>query len=271
MKYHLYSFGILLFVLPLNAKGQDKALDELIHYQFRDCPFLSFEDRTVENPSVFCLENYAFKYSFDLNSTVLTFHIIAPENLIIPKSRSKAKRLSNFPPVLFGDTLISRTNYDYKSSGYDRGHLVPAGDFIWNQHLKNLTFYHVNIVHQKDFLNRGVWLGLESKIRQRVIDSKSKAYVYTGAFFAENQRDSVGENLVDVAEAMYKMVYLPKEEVAYCWLFMNKIQSTDALENHQITVDQLESLIGHDFLSGLSLVKENKIESSLVMFDGSKR
>jgi len=65
------------------------------------------------------------------------------------------------------DTKIPMlTNKDYAGSGYDKGHLVPAEDFAYDDSLQNLTFRFYNCIPQTPNLNRGKWKGIESKTRR---------------------------------------------------------------------------------------------------------
>ena len=55
---------------------------------------------------------------------------------------------------------------DYKGSGYDRGHLVPAEDMRRDQQTESETFLLSNMSPQvgKGF-NQGIWKNLEAKVR----------------------------------------------------------------------------------------------------------
>lgn len=54
---------------------------------------------------------------------------------------------------------------NYKKSGYDRGHLCPAGDRKKTESLYNETFLTSNISPQKHEFNAGIWNRLEQKTR----------------------------------------------------------------------------------------------------------
>ncbi len=55
--------------------------------------------------------------------------------------------------------------YDYNYSGYDRGHMAPAGDMKWDKEAMQETFYMTNICPQAKSLNSGSWKKLEEKCR----------------------------------------------------------------------------------------------------------
>ena len=54
---------------------------------------------------------------------------------------------------------------DYKGSGYDRGHLCPAGDMSFDSIAMRESFLMSNMSPQLPGFNRGIWNSLEQKIR----------------------------------------------------------------------------------------------------------
>lgn len=72
-------------------------------------------------------------------------------------------RTDNFradPNITTGSAGLS----DYKYSGYDRGHLLPAGDAKWSERAMTATFVLSNMSPQEPSFNRGDWRKLESKV-----------------------------------------------------------------------------------------------------------
>ncbi|MDE6324325.1 MAG: DNA/RNA non-specific endonuclease, partial [Paramuribaculum sp.] len=56
-------------------------------------------------------------------------------------------------------------HYDYSYSGYDRGHMAPAGDMKWSKEAMHGSFSMANICPQAKALNTGAWKTLEEKCR----------------------------------------------------------------------------------------------------------
>ena len=48
-------------------------------------------------------------------------------------------------------------DWDYKYTGYDRGHMAPAADMKWNEQAMKESFFLTNICPQAPDLNRGSW------------------------------------------------------------------------------------------------------------------
>ena len=66
-------------------------------------------------------------------------------------------------PVVPSDE--SATTYDYKGTGWDRGHMAPAGDMKWSEQAMKESFYLSNICPQNKKLNSGIWKDLEEQVR----------------------------------------------------------------------------------------------------------
>ena len=58
------------------------------------------------------------------------------------------------------------TTYDYKGSGYDRGHMCPSADMKWSPAAQRDCFYMSNICPQDRSLNSGAWSKLENACRR---------------------------------------------------------------------------------------------------------
>lgn len=72
---------------------------------------------------------------------------------------------------------------DYSNSGYDRGHMAPAGDAIANQKGMDETFLLSNIAPQVGpGFNRQYWAYLEAFCRD-LTKNFTDVYVYTGPLF----------------------------------------------------------------------------------------
>ena len=79
--------------------------------------------------------------------------------------QKNAKRTNDFrpdPEILGGSATLA----DYKRSGYDRGHLTPAGDMVFSREAMSETFYMSNMCPQAAAFNRGIWKDLEDQVRE---------------------------------------------------------------------------------------------------------
>ncbi len=93
---------------------------------------------------------------------------------------------------------------DYRGSGFDRGHLAPAGDMKWDPLAMSESFLMSNMSPQTPSFNRGIWNRLESEIREWAV-KKDSIYVITGPVL--DPIDSfIGESEVGVPVYYFKVL-----------------------------------------------------------------
>ncbi len=149
----------------------------------------------------------------------------------------------------------------YKKSGYDRGHLCPAGDRKLTLESYTETFLTSNISPQKHKFNAGIWNRLEQKTRYWA-KKYNHLYVVTGGIL-ENNLATIGKDKVSVPKYFYKILldYTPPEIKAIAFLFPHK-QSNKPLYHFVVSIDELEQKTGIDFFPNLPDDIENKLEAS---------
>jgi endonuclease G, mitochondrial len=134
---------------------------------------------------------------------------------------------------------------DYAGSGYDRGHLCPAGDMKFDKISMSQTFYLSNMSPQTPSFNRGIWKKLEEKVRFWA-ESYGLIYVVTGGILQEGQ-SKIGPNGITVPAYFYKVIYHPGAEAKMIALILPNAKSDKALMDFVVSVDSVESLTGIDF------------------------
>lgn len=173
------------------------------------------------------------------------------------------KRHDRFRP----DPLVSTKSadpYDYKGSGYDRGHLAPAGDMKYNNISMEESFFMSNMAPQSPNFNRGGWKKLESLVRDW--GKNFEIYVTTAGVLNSNIIGKIGKNKVTIPSLFYKIIYSPDREIMIGFLMPNKKISNN-LKSYVVTIDKIESITGIDFFSQLQDNIENKLESNLSVSD----
>ncbi len=165
-------------------------------------------------------------------------------------------------PYFIEDPKVKTKSADwknYRGSGYDRGHLCPAGDRRFSESAYNETFYTSNISPQDRDFNAGVWNRLEKKVRFWC-KKYGKLKIITGGVLTDGLRE-IGSEDVDVPDAFYKVIFRENEgEVKLlCFLIPNK-ESQKPLESFLITINQLEAMTAIDFLEKQSKVWQEEIE-----------
>jgi endonuclease G len=150
---------------------------------------------------------------------------------------------------------------DYTGSGYDRGHMAPAGDMKWSKKAMEESFYLSNICPQAPNLNRGDWNDLEETCRKWA-KKYGRIYIACGPIYKSKSPQRIGNHKVGVPDAFYKVVLLNVDEApqAIGFVFPNEA-GNNALEHYVRSVDEVEELTNIDFFPALEDELENRIEA----------
>ena len=187
------------------------------------------------------------------------------------------KRTNDFrpdPEIAGGSATLA----DYKKSGYDRGHLTPAGDMVFSKEAMSETFYMSNMCPQAAAFNRGIWKDLEDQVREWV-RLYGTAYVVSGPVLSKPAEEypSIGESKVAVPELFYKVILVPIYEdgvnqestetletcadmIAIAFVIPNKGCEGDFWQ-YAASVDEVEEITGLDFFPLLEDDVENRVEA----------
>lgn len=150
---------------------------------------------------------------------------------------------------------------NYKKSGYDRGHLCPAGDRRFSKDAHDETFLTSNISPQEHQFNSGIWNTLEQKTRYwaRKYDG---VFVVTGGILKGNMK-TIGDEDVSVPNQFYKvLIDTNSGKTKMIAFLMPHKNSNKALYEFVVSVDKVEKLTGIDFFPELEDSIENKLEAS---------
>lgn len=149
---------------------------------------------------------------------------------------------------------------NYKKSGYDRGHLCPAGDRRFSKEAYNETFLTSNISPQKHEFNAGIWNSLEQKVRYWA-KRYNGVYVITGGVLTQSL-GNIGQEQVTIPKSFYKIVYTfnEKQPKAIAFLIPHE-KSTNEIKDYTTTIDHIESITGIDFFPKLDDATEQNLES----------
>lgn len=150
---------------------------------------------------------------------------------------------------------------DYKYSGYDRGHLCPAGDMKHSETVMRESFLMSNISPQIPSFNRNTWKRLEDRVRVWAVENDSLIIVVGGVL--EDSLKKIGsDSTISVPNYFYKVILnnLFQKEKMIGFLFENK-SSNAILKSFVVTVDSIEALTGLDFFPFLPDSLEEELES----------
>lgn len=207
--------------------------DEIVHHEYYS---LSYKERFEQAEWV----------AYDLKKQHLTHDDRRrPYFIEDPKVRSKSADWRN-----------------YKRSGFDRGHLCPAGDRRFSEYAYKETFYTSNISPQRNDFNAGVWNRLEQQVRYWC-KKYGDLYIVAGGVL-KSGLEEIGDEDVDVPDAFYKIVVRTEgsQIKALGFLFPHR-ESTANLDTFLVPIDRIEELTGVNFFEQQSNSWQEQIESEI--------
>jgi endonuclease G len=135
---------------------------------------------------------------------------------------------------------------DYKGSGFDRGHMAPAGNMATEESMAQ-SFSLANMVPQYPVNNREAWANIEKATRKYVMRAVGDVFVITGPVFDETH-STIGPNGVWVPQHLFKLVYDPATKRSWAHWLANK---DDARVGKPISYEELVRRTGIEFLPSL--------------------
>jgi endonuclease G len=177
----------------------------------------------IINTTELCNSFYAIRFDTTKNANMASIELVRPN----PNSVERDNKFHHDSRI-----ASSPKPTDYVGTGFDKGHMVPAGDATSDSEMFE-TFLMTNMTPQKPTLNRNSWRMLETHIRSQVNASKTPTYVITGAIYG----DSTKMNNIPVPTGYYKVVYSTPQQFFYA-------QNIDNAKVTEVTRDTLETSIG---------------------------
>lgn len=166
-------------------------------------------------------------------------------------------------PYFIEDPKVKSKSADwrnYRGSGYDRGHLVPAGDRRFSEYAYNETFYTSNISPQDANFNAGIWNRLEQQVRYWC-KTYGDLIVITGGVLEDGLKE-IGDEDVDVPNAFYKIVLKDKDDRKEAIAFLIPAKDSEKpLSQFVVSIDELEEKTGIDFFQKQPKTWQDEVES----------
>lgn len=236
------------------------------------CPAIAFSQITarqfldrIELPAIthadsLLIEHTGFSLSYNLDTNCPNW--VAWDLTEEEAYSTQFKRSNDFR----GDTMVPPLHrvegYDYKQTGFDRGHMCPAGDMKWNADAMSECFLMSNICPQTPVLNQQWWEHLESACR-RWASQEGCVYICCGPIY-DRQREEcyIGEEVkIRIPDAFFKVVVSLQQgnEKGIAFYYKND-DSRQTMESASMTIDQVEELTGYDFFAELPDEIEDQIE-----------
>jgi endonuclease G len=195
------------------------------------------------------LNHRAIKISYNAKLRIpnWVYYDLDRQNLM----NSCAKRKDKFrgDPLLAAAQLPKELIIDgngYKNSGFDRGHMAPSGDFIWDQSINEDTFFMTNMSPQTAELNQKTWNALEEHVRNWACGS-GELKVYTGPIVDPNMRRL--NSCVSIPSKFFKVLAAKKDKklVGIGFVYDQNDKAGDPYRKNAMSIRKVEELSGLNF------------------------
>ncbi|WP_378181497.1 DNA/RNA non-specific endonuclease [Aquimarina sp. SS2-1] len=252
-----YIYPLLVLIVTVGfyyiEKNVDSADQKNSSYSEEDQEYSFFYLPTSTTGVIVTHKHYSLSYSEKHEQPEWVAYELKQEHV----SKNEFKR-----PFFEVDTKVRTSSADwrnYKNSGYDRGHLCPAGDRRFTYDAFEETFLTSNVSPQNHEFNAGIWNDLEQKVRYWA-SKYDGVYVVTGGVLSDDLQ-TIGYEAVSVPKYFYKVI-LNKNSKMIAFLIPN--QDTDQpLDQFIVSTDSIEKLTGIDFFPKLPDAIENQLEASI--------
>jgi endonuclease G len=184
-----------------------------------------------------CFDDFAIYYSPSDKKPIYTVERLNGEQLQAPHPRRTNQFYEEARLPAHERALLA----DYRGSGYDRGHNVPAGDMTSERGMAQ-SFSLANMMPQARQNNQGIWAKrVEEPTRMYIKRAQGDVYIFTGSV---GQAGSIGKSRVTIPSHLYKLVYDPAKKLAWAYWVEN---TDDAQMNAPISYAELVQKTGIDF------------------------
>ena len=141
-------------------------------------------------------------------------------------------------------------NWEYRGSGYSRGHMAPAMDMRWDKTAMAQCFYMTNMCPQDTKLNNDHWRVLEEKVHRWAKRDK-RLLIYTGPIMGKSPK-KIGKDKQNIAvpDAFFKVVYAPEQGRAIAFIYPNQ-PCPGGIAKYAVTVAEVERRTGLTFSSAI--------------------
>ena len=166
--------------------------------------------RMAPKTRVLCYSDFAVLHSGITHGPLWSAEHLTRGHLEAAKDMTRTNRFFEDDRLPDGE---GATLADYRRSGFDRGHMSPAGN-RWNPQAMAESFSLANIVPQNRENNERLWSRVETAVR-RLASKYGEAWVVTGPLFTAAQLQTIGASRVLVPTQLYKVVYVPSQQLAF--------------------------------------------------------
>jgi endonuclease G len=194
-------------------------------------------------PRSLCFSGFAVLHSGKSHTPIYVAERLNRAMLLDARENPRADKF-------FADARLPRSERaeleDYQGTGFDRGHMAPAGDMATTESMAQ-SFSLANVVPQAPVNNRKAWASIERVTRKYVLRASGDVFVITGPVF-DGMPPMIGTHRVWVPQHLFKLVYDLATNRAWAHWLDN---DDEARVGKPISYEELVRRTGIDFLPNL--------------------
>ena len=240
------------WVLNENSKSDNFPADKIIDASF------FFPSRHIAD-TILKHDYLTVAYSTKNKNPEWTLYVINEKREIT----DLAARKSSFVPDPLLPNSVPSTN-QYASTGFDRGHLVPAEDMNFSDKAMSESFYMSNVSPQHPSFNRGLWKRLENKVREWAALNDHMVVISGAILTTENNDGFEKMNGIDIPKYFYKIIldYQNPEIKAIAFIMPNE-KREEEISEFACTIKKVEELTKINFFPKFNSTESKEIEEKI--------
>ena len=239
--------GVGLLTLSLSNAAWARSCHE--QYFLNTPPQIINTKLTQQNYDL-CFNGFAVKYSGVTRTPLWAAEYLTRDRLIQARTLD---RQGNFHEENRLPPEVRATLADYRSSGFDRGHMAPNGDMATRAQQFD-SFSLANMIPQAPQNNREVWRNVEEATRA-LGQQEEQVYVVTGPAYLGSRIQRIGNVLVP--SYVWKAVYYPKRNAGSAYFAPND----DSGQVEVISLRELTNRVGIDPFPAVSdAIKQRRVD-----------
>lgn len=232
---------LLAFSITAAAKSP---CDSFVPYGY---PVVTF------NSQALCRTSYLQVHNNETKTGGVAYEYLTPTTI----GTGNEPRTNNFRPDVEVPRESRSLPKDYEGTGFDKGHLAPAGDMREDGQSMSQSFFMSNMAPQYPNHNRGIWRGLEVLLRNYVVKQDRNLFVITGTAFvhepiclpsaSSKDRNTIsckpGDGHVRIPDAYYKVIIDMDKRDAIAFFIPNQPSGFKKLIEYRVSICDLEKAV----------------------------
>lgn len=155
---------------------------------------------------------------------------------------------------------------DYRRSGWDRGHMCPAGDNKWDADAMYESFLFTNCCPQNANLNSGEWNQIEIRCRQWA-EKYGDIYIVCGPILFRQEHQTIGPNKVVIPEAFFKVVLCLRGKPKGIGFIRRNTATSGKRDNYVNSIHEVERITGMTFFPNIPKEIADSVKSDANLKD----